>query len=72
MQEPLPGAQDTGAPAGFGPAGRALLALSKLLSVVGGLVFVLLVTMSIVSITGRKLAASPVPGDVVVFPLTNR
>jgi len=70
MQEPLPGAQDTGAPAGFGPAGRALLALSKLLSIVGGLVFVLLVTMSIVSITGRKLAASPVPGDVELLQMS--
>ena len=64
MQEPLPGA-DPGVPwASFGPFGVKLLALSKATAIAGGLVFVALVVMSIVSIVGRKLAASPVPGDV--------
>ena len=48
----------------FGPAGRALLVASKVAAVAGGLVFIALVIMSIVSITGRKLFSAPVPGDV--------
>jgi TRAP-type C4-dicarboxylate transport system permease small subunit len=48
----------------FGPFGRWLLAVSKTASVCGGVVFVALVLMSIVSIVGRKLWATPVPGDV--------
>jgi TRAP-type C4-dicarboxylate transport system permease small subunit len=62
MQEPDPGA--AGAPAAFGPVGRALLAVSKAAAIAGGLVFVALVLMSIVSIVGRKLFSMPVPGDV--------
>ena len=64
MQEPI--AQDSAAAAHhhFGPVGQTLFKLTKLLSIAGGLVFVLLVIMSIVSITGRKLFASPIPGDV--------
>jgi TRAP-type C4-dicarboxylate transport system permease small subunit len=63
MQEPIPGVPAASLP-GFGPAGRRLLALSKAAAVGGGLVFVALVAMSIVSIVGRKLASAPVPGDV--------
>jgi TRAP-type C4-dicarboxylate transport system permease small subunit len=48
----------------FGPFGRGLLALSQAAALAGGLVFVALVAMSLVSIVGRKLAAAPVPGDV--------
>ena len=48
----------------YGRAGRALLAASKSLAIAGGLVFVAMVVMSIVSIVGRKLSAWPVPGDV--------
>ena len=40
---------------GFGPGGRKLLAACKYLAIAGGLVFVGLVVMSIVSITGRKI-----------------
>ena len=64
MQEPVPGASAPEASASFGPAGRALLNVSKALAIAGGLVFVALVAMSIVSIVGRKLIATPVPGDV--------
>ncbi|MEO8137392.1 MAG: TRAP transporter small permease [Betaproteobacteria bacterium] len=48
----------------FGPHGRRLLALCKVVAILGGLVFVALVIMSIVSIVGRKLASAPLPGDV--------
>jgi TRAP-type C4-dicarboxylate transport system permease small subunit len=54
---------------GFGPGGRLLLALSRQLAVAGGLVFVALVAMSIVSITGRKLLRAPVPGDVELLQM---
>lgn len=54
---------------GFGPVGRMLLALSRQLAIAGGLVFVALVAMSIVSITGRKLFAAPLPGDVELLQM---
>lgn len=63
MQEPDPVAAQAPQPA-FGPFGQTLLALSKGMAIAGGLVFVALVVMSIVSIVGRKLASAPVPGDV--------
>ncbi|HRY89341.1 MAG TPA: TRAP transporter small permease [Rubrivivax sp.] len=62
MHEP-PVDAPAGTAAGFGPFGRALLAVSKAAAVVGGLVFVAIVAMSIVSIVGRKLVSMPVPGD---------
>ena len=46
-----------------------LLVTSKYLAIAGGLVFVALVTMSIASITGRKLFLLPVPGDVEVLQM---
>ncbi|MFO1323701.1 MAG: TRAP transporter small permease [Burkholderiales bacterium] len=68
MQEPLPiNPVDPGA--GFGPGGRKLLAACKYLAIAGGLVFVGLVVMSIVSITGRKLISTPVPGDVEILQM---
>ena len=62
MHEPPVDAQ-AGAASGFGPFGRGLLAVSKAAAVIGGLVFVAIVAMSIVSIVGRKLVSMPVPGD---------
>ena len=53
----------------FGPAGTTLLATCKLTAIAGGLVFVGLVIMSIVSITGRKSFSWPVPGDVEVLQM---
>ena len=55
-----------GAPAhlDYGGLGRALLAVCKVAALIGGLLFVGLVVMEIISIVGRKLAARPVPGDV--------
>jgi TRAP-type C4-dicarboxylate transport system permease small subunit len=71
MSDGLPGAGSGSATTmpGFGSFGRRLLSVSKLLAMAGGLIFVLLVLMSIVSIVGRKLAASPVPGDVELLQM---
>ena len=53
----------------FGPGGRALLLASKAAAIAGTVVFVALVVMSIVSISGRKLFSAPVPGDVELLQL---
>ncbi|TRZ69067.1 MAG: TRAP transporter small permease [Rhodocyclaceae bacterium] len=53
----------------YGPGGLALLRISKLVAIAGGLVFVALVGMSIVSIVGRKLFGFVVPGDVEVLQM---
>jgi TRAP-type C4-dicarboxylate transport system permease small subunit len=52
-----------------GPGGRMLLATARNLAIGGGLVFVVLVAMSIVSIVGRKLFSWPVPGDVELLQM---
>jgi TRAP-type mannitol/chloroaromatic compound transport system permease small subunit len=54
---------------GFGPFGRVLLAVAKWTAIAGGLVFVAIVVMSVVSIVGRKVASAPVPGDVELLQL---
>ena len=51
----------------FGPVGRLLLKASTGLALVGGCIFMALIGMSIVSITGRKLFAAPIPGDVEIL-----
>lgn len=48
----------------LGPYGQQLFRACRWAALFGGLVFVGLVLMSIVSIVGRKLLAMPVPGDV--------
>jgi len=53
----------------FGPGGRALVATARGLAIAGGLVFVALVAMEIVSIVGRKLFAWSVPGDVEMLQM---
>jgi TRAP-type C4-dicarboxylate transport system permease small subunit len=53
----------------FGPGGRMLLAATRTVAIAGGLVFVGLVAMSIVSIVGRKVFSWPVPGDVEVLQM---
>ena len=55
--------------ASLGAGGRALRAACQAAAVAGALVFVALVVMSIVSITGRKLISTPVPGDVEMLQL---
>lgn len=54
---------------GFGPGGRALLALTRWMAISGGFVFVGLVVMEIVSIVGRKLFSWTVPGDVELLQM---
>ena len=68
MQETIPGVPAAKARV-FGPFGRMLLAVSRAAAILGGVIFVLLVVMSIVSIVGRKLASSPVPGDVELLQM---
>ena len=53
----------------FGPGGQLLLAVSRYCAIAGGLVFVGLVAMSLVSIVGRKVFAWPVPGDVELLQM---
>ncbi len=55
--------------AGYGAAGRALIAIARGFAVAGGFVFVALVAMEIVSIVGRKLFAWSVPGDVELLQM---
>lgn len=53
----------------FGPVGNFLLAVCRKLALVGGLIFVGLVFMSLVSVVGRKLFSFAVPGDVEVLQM---
>ena len=69
MQEPQAHAPGEGPAQHFGALGRLLMSLSQALALIGGLIFVALVVMSIVSIVGRKLASAPVPGDVEVLQM---
>lgn len=55
--------------AALGPWGQRLLTLTKGFAITGGLLFVALVTMSIISIVGRKLVSAPVPGDIEVMQM---
>ena len=52
-----------------GPGGRFLYRLCFGFALVGGLLFIGLVAMSIVSIVGRKLIALPVPGDIEILQM---
>lgn len=53
----------------FGPFGRRLHALSKAFALAGGVLFIALIAMSLVSIVGRKLFSLPVPGDFEVLQM---
>ncbi len=68
MQEPI--GEPASPLAEFGPAGRALFHAARALAIFGGVTFSALVAMSIVSIVGRKLISTPVPGDVEVLQMT--
>jgi TRAP-type C4-dicarboxylate transport system permease small subunit len=54
---------------GLGRAGTKLLSLCRTLAIAGGLVFVGLVAMELVSIVGRKLFSWTVPGDVEILQM---
>jgi TRAP-type C4-dicarboxylate transport system permease small subunit len=49
--------------------GDRLFALTKYLAIAGGLMFVSLVAMSLISIIGRKLFLAPVPGDIEMMQM---
>jgi TRAP-type C4-dicarboxylate transport system permease small subunit len=49
--------------------GTCCSSASKLAAISGGLIFVAIVVMSIISIVGRKLWAAPVPGDVEMLQM---
>ena len=70
MQEPIPGAPPGAATLEFGPVGQLLFRASKVSAIMGGLMFMAIVVMSIISIVGRKLFAAPVPGDVEMLQMT--
>jgi len=67
MSEPLAAADEALLPTG--PLGRALRLACQALAMAGSLVFVAIVAMSVVSITGRKLFAHPVAGDVEMLQM---
>lgn len=52
-----------------GPAGRVLHLTCQWAAMAGASVFVAIVLMSVVSITGRKLWSQPVPGDVEMLQM---
>jgi TRAP-type C4-dicarboxylate transport system permease small subunit len=53
----------------LGPWGRRLHALTRWFAIGGGIGFIALVMMSLVSIIGRKIAATPVPGDIEIMQM---
>jgi TRAP-type C4-dicarboxylate transport system permease small subunit len=68
VQEPQPptpfALKDT-----FGPGGNLILFLARLMAIIGGVIFIGLVVMSVVSIVGRKTVGFVVPGDVEVLQM---
>lgn len=67
MQEP--DMLDTESSPSLGPWGHRLYQLTRWFAIAGGLGFIALVSMSLISIVGRKLAAMPVPGDIEVMQM---
>ena len=63
MQEP--GILDTEAEFTRGPLGEMLYEVTRIFALIGGLGFIALVVMSLISIIGRKLVSMPVPGDIL-------
>ena len=52
-----------------GSLAQSLYLLTKGFAVGGGLLFVALVAMSLISIVGRKLASAPIPGDIEMMQM---
>lgn len=69
MHEPGIGEDEGAAQPLRGPLGQVLYTLCKAFAIGGGLLFVLLVLMSLISIVGRKLAAMPIPGDIEIMQM---
>ena len=61
--------QDDAAPASAGSFAAVLEKLSIGFALAGGLVFVGLIGMSLVSIVGRKLANAPIQGDIELMQM---
>jgi TRAP-type C4-dicarboxylate transport system permease small subunit len=53
----------------LGPLGQRIHAASKGFAVFGGIGFIALVLMSLVSIVGRKLASAPITGDIELMQM---
>jgi len=53
----------------FGPGGKFLLFLARMMAIGGGVIFIGLVIMSVISIVGRKTVGFVVPGDVEVLQM---
>lgn len=60
---------DTESSPRYGPWGYKLYQLTRIFALAGGLAFIALVVMSLISIIGRKIAASPVSGDIEVMQM---
>jgi len=69
MEETVGQSPPEGIAARYGRGGRLLLVTVRNLALGGGLVFIALVAMSIVSIVGRKVFSWPVPGDVELLQM---
>jgi len=54
----------------FGPVGNSLLFVARIMAWIGGLIFIGLVIMLVISIVGRKLFGFVVPGDVEVLQMS--
>jgi TRAP-type C4-dicarboxylate transport system permease small subunit len=66
MSEPLASATEALA---YGPVGRVLRTLCRVFAITGSLVFVAIVLMSVVSLSGRKLWSTPIAGDVEMLQM---
>ena len=53
----------------LGPLGQRIHAASKGFAVFGGIGFIALVLMSLVSIVGRKIASAPITGDIELMQM---
>ena len=53
----------------LGPWGQRVHAASKGFAVLGGVGFIALVLMSLVSIVGRKIASAPITGDIELMQM---
>lgn len=53
----------------LGPWGVRIHALTKGFAIAGGVGFIVLVLMSLVSIVGRKLASTPITGDIELMQM---
>ena len=51
------------------PLGMCLFDVSRNLAYLGGTIMILLITMSLISIVGRKLFSMPVPGDLEIMQM---